>query len=167
MKLRRVHAALPGVLAALWCVGAWAADLGALVGLITDGSGTPLPHATVSAIRAADGAIRATLTGSDGVYSFGDLPSGIWSVSVDAAGFASSAADSFAVLPGKATRHDLALATGCDRGTGARELTALLGASLCRARGGRRGPDTRGTAGARTGCTTTRRRPLRSATSAG
>src|SRR5579863_1623795 len=53
-----------------------AGDFGAIVGLVTDASGAPVAHATITAVRADGGATRAPLSGSDGVYSFGDLSPG-------------------------------------------------------------------------------------------
>ena len=89
-----------------------AADLGALVGIVTDSSGAPLAHVTVSAVRADGSGVRATITGSDGMYSFADVPSGSWSLSVDVPGSAAASAVPLVVVAGKATRHDLALNAG-------------------------------------------------------
>jgi hypothetical protein len=102
--------ALAAVLvAALLVPRAEAADLGAIVGLITDSSGAPVAHATVTAVRSDGSAIRATLSGSDGMYSFGDLPAGIWSLSVQVAGRPKSAAAGLTVLAGEALRSDLVM----------------------------------------------------------
>ena len=38
--------------------------------------------ATITAVRAGGGAIRATLSSNDGVYSFADLPPGAWSLAL-------------------------------------------------------------------------------------
>jgi hypothetical protein len=86
-----------------------AADLGALVGLLTNAAGAPVAHATVTAVRADGSGIRATITGSDGMYSFADVPAGSWSISVDAPGYPTVSAPALVVVAGKATRHDLAL----------------------------------------------------------
>ncbi|HEY6825186.1 MAG TPA: TonB-dependent receptor, partial [Steroidobacteraceae bacterium] len=86
-----------------------AADLGALVGRVTTAAGAPVAYATVTATRADGGAIRATLSGSDGIYSFGDLPPGTWTVSVQGAGLPSVSAPSLTVVTGKATRADLVM----------------------------------------------------------
>jgi hypothetical protein len=84
-----------------------AAELGAIVGRITDASGAPVAHATVTALS-ADGSIRATLTNSDGVYSFSDLPAGSWSVS-SSSDNAAPARAALTVSAGAATRRDLVL----------------------------------------------------------
>jgi len=46
---------------------AYAADPGTIVGVITDAAGHPVAHATVTAVKADDHAIRATVSGADGV----------------------------------------------------------------------------------------------------
>jgi hypothetical protein len=57
-----------------------------------------------------DGAsIRATVSSSDGIYSFADLAPGEWSITVQADGFPDATVPSLQVVAGKATRHDLAI----------------------------------------------------------
>ena len=63
-----------------------AAELGAIVGRLTTPAGAPIANATVTATRSDGGAIRATLSGSDGVYSFGDLTPGTWTVTAEVPG---------------------------------------------------------------------------------
>src|SRR5215469_9913189 len=84
-----------------------AAEVGAIVGLITTQAGAPVPHATVTALRADGGAIRATIAGSDGVYSFADVTPGSWSVTAEAPGAPSVSAPTLLVVAGKSTRSDL------------------------------------------------------------
>ena len=80
--------------------------VGAIVGTITGPTGVPLAHATVTALRADGGAIRATVSASDGVYSFGDLPPGVWSVSAQPEGAPEARAPPLTVSAGKASRCD-------------------------------------------------------------
>ncbi|MGN6453507.1 MAG: TonB-dependent receptor, partial [Steroidobacteraceae bacterium] len=101
----------PMTVAAAMLPAAWAADLGALVGRVTTPAGAPVAYATVTATRTDGGAIRATLSGSDGVYSFGDLPPGTWTVSVQSEGAPGVSAPSLIVVTGKATRADLVMNT--------------------------------------------------------
>ena len=54
-------------LAAVLPAAARAAELGAIVGRLTTPAGAPVANATVTAVRSDGGAIRATLSGSDGV----------------------------------------------------------------------------------------------------
>jgi hypothetical protein len=106
---RALQTVLLGALAAaLLFTDASAAQFGAIVGLVTNASGAPIPHATVTAVKTDGSATRATLTGSDGVYSFADLPPGVWSISSQAQG-QSSTAPSLVVVAGQATRSDLVM----------------------------------------------------------
>jgi len=113
MRVRQslVRVLWPMIVAAAVLPRAWAADLGALVGRVTTPAGAPVAYATVTATRTDGGAIRATLSGSDGVYSFADLPPGTWTVSVQSAGAPSVTAPSLIVVTCKATRADLVMNT--------------------------------------------------------
>ena len=94
------------VLAAAQPVAVRAAELGAIVGRLTTPAGAPVANATVTAIRSDSGAIRATLSGSDGVYSFGDLTPGAWTVSAQVEGLPGVSTPALVVVTGKATRSD-------------------------------------------------------------
>jgi hypothetical protein len=83
------------------------ASPGAIVGVLTNGAKVPVAGATVTAVRADGGAIRATISGSDGVYSIADLAPGAWSLTVQAEGAADVSASALQVAAGKATRHDI------------------------------------------------------------
>jgi len=48
-------------------------------------------------------------SGSDGVYSFADLPPGAWSLTLDATGYEQVALPALEVLASKATRHDVVM----------------------------------------------------------
>jgi Putative beta-barrel porin-2, OmpL-like. bbp2/Carboxypeptidase regulatory-like domain len=87
------------------------ATLGAVVGVVKNSAGLPVERATVTALR-ADGAIRATVASSDGVYSFPDLPAGVWSISSQADGYPETAEASLVVAGSKATRHDIVMLGG-------------------------------------------------------
>jgi Putative beta-barrel porin-2, OmpL-like. bbp2/Carboxypeptidase regulatory-like domain len=100
------------VLAMVLLPAARAAELGAIVGRLTTPAGAPVANATVTAIRSDGGAIRATLSGSDGVYSFGDLTPGAWTVSAQVQGLPSVSTSALAVVTGKATRSDLVMNVG-------------------------------------------------------
>ena len=82
---------------------------GAIVGVITNSAKLPVAHATVTARRVDGSGIRATISGTDGIYSFGDLPSGRWSISSQVEGFPESAEVLIDVAPSKATRHDIVM----------------------------------------------------------
>jgi len=85
---------------------------GAIVGIVTNSAKLPVAHATVTAKRVDGGGIRATLSGSDGVYSFSDLPPGLWSITSQVEGFAEVAEPAISVVPSKATRHDIVMNAG-------------------------------------------------------
>jgi hypothetical protein len=59
---------------------------GAIVGVVTNSAKLAVAHATVTARRLDGSGIRATISGSDGIYSFGDLPPGRWSISSEVDG---------------------------------------------------------------------------------
>src|SRR3984893_13615072 len=60
---------------------------GAINGTVTDPSGAVVPNAAVKAPENATGIEHNTITTSDGVFSFQDVPLGFYKVSVTAAGF--------------------------------------------------------------------------------
>ena len=82
---------------------------GAIVGVITNSAKLPVAHATVTARRVDGSGIRATISGNDGIYSFGDLPSGRWSITSQVEGSAELAEAVIDVAPSKATRHDIVM----------------------------------------------------------
>jgi hypothetical protein len=82
---------------------------GAIVGMVTDSAKLPVAHATVTARRVDGSGIRATISGSDGVYSFGDLPPGLWSIATQAEGQPEVAEPAITVTPNKTTRHDIVM----------------------------------------------------------
>jgi hypothetical protein len=82
---------------------------GAIAGIIRNAAGLPVGNATVTAVRADGGSIRATISGSDGVYSFADLPPGEWSLTSQIDGSPESSAPAVIVVVGKATRADMVM----------------------------------------------------------
>jgi hypothetical protein len=82
---------------------------GAIVGVVTNSAKLPIAGATVTAVRTDGGGIRATVSSSDGIYSFADLAPGEWSVSVQVEGYPDATVPSLQVVPSKATRHDLVM----------------------------------------------------------
>ncbi len=96
---------------ALTMAAAQAADdaPGTIVGIVSDAASRPVPHATITAICRDNGSIRSTISGSDGVYSFADLPPGTWSVMAHVDGQTDVTVSPLDVVTGKATRQDLAM----------------------------------------------------------
>jgi hypothetical protein len=86
------------------------ASAGAIVGRLTNSAKLPIAGATITAVRADGGAIRATISGSDGVYSFADLTPGVWSLTVQADGAPDVTAPALQVTASQATRRDITVA---------------------------------------------------------
>lgn len=82
--------------------------IGTLVGVVTGAGNGPVARATVTARRIDGGGIRSTISSSDGVYSFNDLPAGMWSVVAHVDGSPDAVTPPLAVAAGQATRADLA-----------------------------------------------------------
>jgi Putative beta-barrel porin-2, OmpL-like. bbp2/Carboxypeptidase regulatory-like domain len=85
---------------------------GTIVGIVTNSARLPIAGATVTAARTDGGSIRATVSSSDGVYSFADLPPGAWSITVQADGYPDATTPALQVVASKATRHDLVMNIG-------------------------------------------------------
>jgi hypothetical protein len=82
---------------------------GTIVGLVTNAAKLAVSHATVTAVRADGGAIRATVSGSDGVYAFADLPPGAWTVTAELDGYPQVTTPALTVVSGKSTRYDIVM----------------------------------------------------------
>ncbi len=82
---------------------------GTIVGIVTNAAKLPVAGATVTAARVDGGGIRATVSNSDGVYSFADLPPGAWAITAEVNGAPEVVVPSVEVTAGKATRHDLVM----------------------------------------------------------
>lgn len=101
--------ALTVLAAALLLPVAHAVTPGVIVGVVRSGVNTPLAGVTVTALRAGGEAIRATVSGSDGVFSLADLPPGSWSLTLEASGYRQAQVGTLEVIAGKATRQDVTL----------------------------------------------------------
>jgi len=82
---------------------------GTIVGLVTNSAKLPIAGATVTAARVDGNGIRATVSSSDGIYSFADLAPGAWSVTVQIDGYPDVVVPSLEVAGSKATRHDIVM----------------------------------------------------------
>jgi hypothetical protein len=109
MRMRHLPGMLLSLVAAMLLLpAARAAEFGAIVGVVRNAAGGPVAQATVTAVRVDGSGTRAAISNSDGVYSFADVPPGVWALTSEAAG-ASVTAPSVTVVAGKATRYDVAL----------------------------------------------------------
>jgi len=86
-----------------------AATAGAIVGVVKNSAKAPVADATVTATRSDGGAIRATITASDGMYSFADLTPGTWTITVQSDGGPDTTLPAVTVVANRATRSDIAL----------------------------------------------------------
>jgi Putative beta-barrel porin-2, OmpL-like. bbp2/Carboxypeptidase regulatory-like domain len=84
------------------------AGYGTIVGVVTTAAKVPVGGATVTAIRVGGG-IRSTISGSDGIYTFGDVLAGSWSLTISSEGLPDVQLPSVSVIAGKATRRDIAI----------------------------------------------------------
>src|SRR5882724_8731298 len=73
---------------------------GAINGTVTDPSGAVVPNAQVKATEKSTGIDRNTVTTSDGLFAFQDLPTGTYKITVTASGFAVLAVDNTLVAQG-------------------------------------------------------------------
>ena len=81
---------------------------GTIVGIVTNAAKLPVAQATVTAARIGGG-IRATLSGSDGVYSFADLAPGQWVITLQVEGYPDVTLPALDVASNKATRRDIVM----------------------------------------------------------
>jgi outer membrane receptor protein involved in Fe transport len=85
---------------------------GGLTGVITDASGGVLPGATVTVTSKSTGAVRAVVTGADGVYNVPDLDPGRYALVAELSGFAKSQIDDLTIALGKTVKVDTQLKVG-------------------------------------------------------
>ena len=93
----------------LFVPAARAADVGAIVGVVKSTAGAPLAQATVTAVRIDGSGTRATISGSDGVYSFADVPPGTWAITAQVDGLPAVTTPTLTVVAGKAARYDVVM----------------------------------------------------------
>ena len=97
-------------LAQSWCLAQ--VDRAGLSGTVTDSSGKRIPGARVSAMQAATGLVRETVSSSKGVYDIPELPIGFYRVICTATGFQQSVGDSLELTVGHTQTLDFTLAVG-------------------------------------------------------
>jgi hypothetical protein len=82
--------------------------LGTVVGIVRDSAKSPVAGVTVTAIRADGSGVRATVSDSNGMYSFLDLPPDSWTLTFQAGGYPEVSASASAIA-NQATRVDVAM----------------------------------------------------------
>jgi hypothetical protein len=95
---------------------------GTIVGVVTNAAKAPIGGATVTA-ASASGGIRSTVSGSDGIYSFADVPPGSWSLTITVDGSPDVVVPGVNVVASRASRHDIVM-----NAVAAKALTPALAA---------------------------------------
>lgn len=85
---------------------------GGLIGNVTDESDAAVPSATVTVTHEQTGAVRTSTTSDGGVYRFPTMPTGLYTVSVEAGGFRSFSQKGVDVSVNNLTRVDVRLQVG-------------------------------------------------------
>ena len=83
---------------------------GTIAGIVRSPANLPIASATVTAARLDGSSIRTTISNSEGIYSFSDLPPGEYAVTVQSDGYSDTVISSLQVTSGRATRTDIAVA---------------------------------------------------------
>ena len=86
--------------------------LGSVVGLVTDTSSAVVPGAKVVLIDAQTAVRRTTVTNSTGNYTFDNVPTGTYTVSVTKTGFRETLSNNLTVGTANTIRFDAALEVG-------------------------------------------------------
>jgi hypothetical protein len=82
---------------------------GTIVGIVRNSAKVAVAGATVIATGVESGSIRATVSSSDGIYSFSDLTPGTYAVTAQVDGYPDVALPSVTVVAGKAARSDIVM----------------------------------------------------------
>jgi len=82
---------------------------GTIVGIVRNSAKVAVSGATVIATGIESGSIRATVSSSDGIYSFSDLAPGTYAVTAQVDGYPDVALPSVTVAAGKAARSDIVM----------------------------------------------------------
>ena len=96
---------------------------GSITGTVTDQSGAVVANAEVKATNVGTDVTLSTVTTSDGVFAFQDLPLGTYKISVTASGFKAETVDKIAVTAGNIYTLPVKLTVG-SAGTTAIEVSA-------------------------------------------
>src|SRR5262245_49591345 len=87
-------------------------DAGSIQGIVMDPQGLAIPSVKITARNTATGALRETLTASDGLYALPNLAVGLYSLTAEASGFKKAIAQSVRLEVAERLRLDFALEVG-------------------------------------------------------
>jgi Carboxypeptidase regulatory-like domain len=100
-----------GTLLVFACSGlSWAQATATLNGRVVDQAGAVLPGVAVTAINAATGAVRDTVTNAEGLYALPALTPGIYTIKVDLAGFSAPERANIELITGSSLTVDVQMA---------------------------------------------------------
>jgi hypothetical protein len=114
---------------------------GAIVGVVTSAASAPVARATVTAKKSDGTAIRATVSASDGLYAFPDLPVGTWSVSAHVDGAPDVISSAITVSASSASRYDIVMNTPAPATPALATAAAMVAATLPNAPEALQAPD--------------------------
>lgn len=126
-NLNRHTARFAGLLALLLCVVSLAQNVNStLTGTVYDASGAAVPNATIVLKNEASGDIRRSISNSDGFFSFTAVPPAMYTLSVEAKGFARWEQRGIGLNAGdKRNVSDISLTVGSTNETVTVEATAV------------------------------------------
>src|SRR6266851_1672046 len=102
-----------GAAALLFAVVAWGqGSVGTITGTVADPSGASVAGATVTATNTGTGMNKKTTTNALGQYSFVEMPPGMYTISVEAAGFAKTTLSEQRLIVASNLRLDVTLEVG-------------------------------------------------------
>src|SRR2546426_2454363 len=87
-------------------------NVGRILGSVSDPSGAIVPEARVELTKTATDLRQEMLTNASGAYNFNDLPIGIYTMRVSAAGFQSYEQSNIVVISGQTSTIDVKLVVG-------------------------------------------------------
>ena len=96
-----------------------------ITGTVTDPSGAAVPNVAINLANQATGQVRQTISNSDGIYSFGNVGVGHFTLSASSAGFQKFTRTDIVVNTAQTLKEDLGLAVGSEGQTITVQANAL------------------------------------------
>jgi len=96
-----------------------------ITGTVTDSSGAAVPNAAISLTSQATGQVRQTVSNTDGIYSFGNVGVGHFTLSASATGFQRFTRTDIVVNTAQTLKEDVGLAVGSEGQTITVQANAL------------------------------------------
>lgn len=96
-----------------------------ITGTVADSSGAAVPNVAISLTNQATGQVRQTISNSDGIYSFGNVGVGRFTLSASSAGFQKFTRTDIVVNTAQTLKEDVGLAVGSEGQTITVQANAL------------------------------------------